>query len=797
MFNTLYFLYHNNYYDRIISIGWSLGLYTENLIHVVEGFNFNPNDGVNTEIIVNMPDSETPNYLIICDENDEIQSKWFIIDSNRIRGGQYKYTLHRDVISDYWNVIKQSPCLIEKCNLAADDPLIFNNEDMTFNQIKTSETPLKDSSGCAWLVAYLAKNAAAEQLKGTVKTNKLSTLDVLPYNAWSEFRGYTNTPFYGPATSIKYKINISKPISSGYTYGYYTVSESGEIDAPTFSSPDPNGSTLGIYAGMSDGQRRGLIEQGFNSTTVQEMNSLVPAWATDLNAENDLTELLELNGKTVQDDLGQIYLFTVEQVNSNKKFSYPVTAGSLYNKLSNAVAASGKAFSGSPNNKTFQLNVVCSEYKVTLQELNEYEVSYDMSDNVNRLSTIDAEYNIIAVPYGKVEIVNASGNFMLNTDAELGMNFITSLQQGESLVVYDIQLVPYCPIPNLIVEENKLKVTNTAQYSLIKEGAGTESERTRGILFYVPNCTFSTYIWGSGDSFIPRTTSNIKRKINNECDKWRLTSPNFSNYFDFSAEKNGGVFAYKVDCTYKPYSPYIHIAPIFNGLYGGDYNDPRGLVCGGDFSLSQVNDAWQTYQLQNKNYQQTFDRQIQNMEITNKYQKITDITSAIGGTAQGAAAGAMIGGGWGAAIGGVVSGAAGVADVAINEKLRNEAMDYTKDLFSYNLGNIQALPLTLTKVSAFNANNKLFPVLEYYTCTDREKEALANKLAYNGMTTMVIGTIEDNSGYNWEYTINNKTITSKNYIKAKPIKLKLYDDFHVANAIAKELDMGFYIDQEE
>jgi hypothetical protein len=187
------------------------------------------------------------------------------------------------------------------------------------------------------------------------------------------------------------------------------------------------------------------------------------------------------------------------------------------------------------------------------------------------------------------------------------------------------------------------------------------------------------------------------------------------------------------------------------------------------------------------------------MEINNKYQRINDILSAgvgtLQGTTTGAMTGALYGGGWGAAIGGVVGGvsslAGGIADVKIKDKLRYEAIDYTKDQFGYQLGNIQALPNTIGKVSAFNENNKIFPVLEYYTCTEEEKTALLNKLAWNGMTTMVIGTINDYLGNNWSYD----DIESRGYIKGQLIRFEEEgEDFHIINEIASELNKGVYIE---
>ena len=189
------------------------------------------------------------------------------------------------------------------------------------------------------------------------------------------------------------------------------------------------------------------------------------------------------------------------------------------------------------------------------------------------------------------------------------------------------------------------------------------------------------------------------------------------------------------------------------------------------------------------------------MEVQQKYQRIGDITSAISGTLSGAAsgglAGSMMGGGVGMAIGavagGVTSAAGGVADIFMNEQLRNEAIDYTKDQFNYSLENIQALPYTLSRVSSFTKDNTIFPVLEYYTCTLREKVAMANKIAYNGMTVMAIGKIKDYINNTWSYKNYKIEIFSKGYIKGKIIRMQdLEDEYHLVKEIANEINKGVY-----
>ena len=67
--------------------------------------------------------------------------------------------------------------------------------------------------------------------------------------------------------------------------------------------------------------------------------------------------------------------------------------------------------------------------------------------------------------------------------------------------------------------------------------------------------------------------------------------------------------------------------------------------------------------------------------------------------------------------------------------------EYRYITYTEDLQNIQALPYTLSRVSSLTVDNTIYPIIEYYTCTEREKEAFANKIAYNSMTVMIIGKI--------------------------------------------------------
>ena len=284
-------------------------------------------------------------------------------------------------------------------------------------------------------------------------------------------------------------------------------------------------------------------------------------------------------------------------------------------------------------------------------------------------------------------------------------------------------------------------------------------------------------------------------KIDNECNLYRLVSPNYQGEFEFSPVKNGGVDRFNVDCTYKPYNPYIHVNPDFGGLYGDDYNDSRGLICQGDFTVGMISDAFQTYELNNKNYQQIFNRQIQNMDVSNEIaraeQGVKSVTGTINGAISGAVAGGMVGGGYGAAAGAVIGlgtgMVGGIADYYNLDKQLKENKSYAADMYNFNLQNVKALPYTLTRCTALTFNNKLFPFIEYYTCTDEEKQAFIRKLQHDGMTVNAID------------KIRNYTDQSGRFVRGIIIRLdqdsnhKLKEDAHMANEIYDEIKKGVYI----
>lgn len=459
----------------------------------------------------------------------------------------------------------------------------------------------------------------------------------------------------------------------------------------------------------------------------------------------------------------------------------------------NAIGITGDVTAGDINVTCFRESGVRFSPSVIVDYTNNSESTYYYNIQQNRASVLDAPYDIFAIPYGDITIKNlkkTSGelyNITVRKDAMI--NFMTNLAAENPGVIYDIQMLPFCPIQGIISDEGEidlinLQFTQSPNYGVINKGTNQDLDAVVAVMLYPSNSVFTFNIELDNPILI------TEPKVQALCDMYRLCSPNFGATFEFNAAKNGGIQYFNVDCTYMPYNPYIHLNPNFGDLYGQDFNDARGLICSGEFSLPKLDDAWATYQLNNKNYQASFDRQIQNMEVNNSIQRKMEIASAVGGATQGATSGAMMGAmtgnplaiAGGAVVGGATSAVGGALDVYYNDKLRNEALDYTKDQFGYQLGNIKAMPQSLSRTTAFTNNNKYFPVLEYYTCTDIEKQALRDKIKYNGMTVMRIGKIQD-------FIQADKT-----YIKGKLIRLEgINDDYHLLTGIADEIYKGVFI----
>ena len=783
---TLILLNYNNYYNRIVKRHSALDEYIgDGANQVVEMPNvaFNPNDGVTTTQIVNISFDIVPDYALVVDDDNEIISRWYIIEAVRTRSGQYQIDLLRDLIADSYEEIITAPMFVEKAMITRNDPRIFNNEAMTFNQIKTSETLLKDTTGVPWIVGYIARDAnltspvtiPENPIKVDYELTDLDSYDYYSYNFENpykiEYVDFTAKMYIRGTAWDKLQVGWD-------AWGYPKMPE---LEIPEGQVTFPPG---GAYCERNAGYKIAFLEN-YEYVTDQVLDYAYDQdWIAGSHAMTGIpltpANLSIEDGKIIK--AGDDYYRIKYNTRILPRKVVTVQSALAYGQKIQAVAQ--KCNTLKADNRTEPVGAI--EYTAnacyfTYEPITLESISLTISST--RAHLTDAPYDMFAIPYGDITFANSSENPTTQADAGMRLAQQTAIDFGKDRL-YDLQILPYCPFST--TQSGAVSIFNKVEGQDYAWATNSNNQKV-SIIFWLTTASFSRNIPISLS--VPENA--IDFKVANECDKYRIVSPTYNGEFEFSATKNNGVSNFTAYCTYKPYNPFIKIVPSFNNLYGREYLDGRGCICQGDFSLPQVSSAWIDYQVNNKNYLNAFNRQIENMEVNNAVQRELEKWQAASGAITGAASGAVTGGISGGALGSVAGGIAGgtasliggIKDIQLSEKLRSEALDYTKDQFGYQLGNIKALPYSLANIGSQTIISKYFPMLEFYTCTNVEKKALRDKIKYNGMTVGTIGTIQD-----FQQT------SEKTYIKGKLIRLeKLNEEYHYVNAIANELNKGVFI----
>lgn len=923
----------NNYFNRIIKRYSTLDDYISHSESHYDfaNINFNPNDGVTATQILgseNQKDAGGPELVPLAWEKDGnpdyiiayeteqvgiatvqvIRSRWFIVESVRTRNGQYSLKLKRDSIADHLETLLSAPAFIKKGTVSDDNPLVVNSEGITVNQIKSGETLLKDKTGSAWIVGYMAKNAPSANITEQIPDesqvyfetieNIASELGIESSDLDAILTQNTDNPSFFVSDNIEFVGWINKADQTSIEYRLIAGSQDflNSISYDSFSEQSHN-NTNDCFAKttVSSSLPYGGLSDYWKNAVVARLTQIKNAWQTLVGHPFFTKQVysylsnLSLNNTLIYKQ-GKYYKVKVSSVEG------PSNTGELYfgNAISepfltvcqNVISSWNEDHPGTlprwqledlERGKVF-INYNEIKANFYLEEVTNTAdipgITVTMSSTRNVIQ--NQPYDMFAIPFSNITASDGVDDYDIYGDyaQKIAMALIKGLTNSN---VYDIQLLPYCPIPQIANDNNidvsgltsgkdydwisytgdyldykdltqsssdwlpsatnEYSITFTAQSdlppasidswgyeyitsrSIIDEtksqsaaGSGTNfsvqlktlsisvvplesvqmtiwwKEKKKGtihrqIIIYPKNNSFSV-------ALDYKLTLKESMKIDSQTDLYRLVSPNYQGSFDFNVAKNGGaVNGFIADCTYKPYTPYIKVSPNFSWLYGSNYGDCRGLICGGDFSIGFLQDAWENYQLNNKNYQNIFNREIQNLDVNQGIQRTQQYLSGglniardtiAGGVGGGLATGSPYGAIAGAVVGGIGSGVGYAADMNLMERGLQEQRQFSIDKFRMQLGNIQALPYTLTKVGAFNINSKVWPFLEYYTCSEQEKEALKMKIQYEGMT---VGVVDILGNY-----------MSGGYVQADLIRNEsVIDDSHLLDDIYIELTKGVYM----
>ena len=720
-------------------------------------------------------------YAQITEFNGRV-TRWFVLGKQIEEPQVWTLTLKRDLIRENWDDLKDSPIFIEKATLPDISPLILNKENITFNQIKTEEILLDEENGSEWV--YLISQAGHDL-----------TTSYTPVNSYDIA---TDSTIFGELITNKsldekiydstnYKLNVRASAESEYEdLGLLKAIYDFSYDVSTNDIV-----TNKVKNDDLDSHECYLDARGYSTTSYPQIEEKIKNWVNKIDVSNyinasygyDSQDIHQWDGKKVLYN-NKVYLVEYNNYSlADHELDIDVASRDGALLLEEWVAEPNPQLSDRKKyiintngdwKTTVAFKVKRHNYSITSYPISETQV--DITIPVHRIE--GQPYGITAIPWDDYEYFDKEGNKQITNSGACRMaisQLLVSDDDPDVQFIYDQPKLPYAPVVGV---------------------PKAWSENGNGVLRVDSN----------GFAFISLSSDTVKRDINknwsynvndpkieNQCDMWRLVSPNGSNSYEFSMVKNNGCDGFTLDMRIKPGGSTMLIAPKWKYMYGADFDDYRGLYISGDFSLARGTTAWLQYIVNNKNYQLIQQRQVENMEANNAisntmtknnidYQTKMGLMNSgialLGGIAKQNAAAVM-----GGLMGGLTSSLNynhQMLQLSYTKQMQNLAIDYTNDLFNYNLENIKAQPAQIQKIDAFDANYKKYPFLEYYTCTGKEKEILREKLKWNGMTVMAIGTIA-------EYLTQTES-----YIKGKLIRFNGNLSTNEFNALSEELDKGIY-----
>lgn len=564
----LLLLHYNNYFNRIIKKKDTIADYkaADADYKEVSNINFNPGDGINTSLVLGLGQTgalfegdDEFDYLVAYEVvgNDKvINSRWFILEQDRTRSGQYELTLKRDVIADNYADVLNSPIFLEKGFINdVNDPLLYNSESMNVNQIKQLEVPLMDETKSGWVVGYIPSDAFPKvepaydrvEKKVTVPMSADYTVDGI--SSWSYWQFCSSNPNYKFMADNTGKRKVTVKIRSENKYA-----DSGRSLRCDMITADytfyPNSTDAGTYSQQNSGSiatSTGTLNypqwyQNYGPVTVNQgaINAKVcgkifdpirnnSAFNTALNTVlgtdivvGDTSFLRRLQDKIILDSSTKTY-YRISVISASEESPITVTSSTnggqaALNALNNAMNRNiGSGITLQGNYTTFTASNSSTSYAIQLTNVG---VSFYVDLNSDRAHLNDAPYDMFCIPFSdtlklQYDAGSSINQFICSKNVAISMATEIARDLGSN-AVYDVQLLPYCPNRTLVVKSgspsNVLDLTDV-KYDLIKESV---TNTPKSAVIWCTESTFQVPITTESQAVVFKPTDDAPSKIKTE-----------------------------------------------------------------------------------------------------------------------------------------------------------------------------------------------------------------------------------------------------------------------------------------
>jgi hypothetical protein len=257
--------------------------------------------------------------------------------------------LKRDSITDNYLKVLNAPIYLQKCMLNANNPLIFNNENMAFNQIKKEETLLKDYTDTGWIIGYLAPSNTDRTITFT-KQNDPSVIDLHEINRadW-EYNSYSTGVDKVKTFSedgIQYSLQFARVEPQGATPRRYFQRKFNYRGKQLLGYGSEIPTEIGYTYPLEEINGYLLQDNSYNSLINNSQAQNIPSWIsyaslrTYLSSEfgveyNAANPLLQFNQKKIRFADGFYYINVVKETRAYSNTNDMVAANIIGNELVN------------------------------------------------------------------------------------------------------------------------------------------------------------------------------------------------------------------------------------------------------------------------------------------------------------------------------------------------------------------------------------------------------------------------------------------------------------------------------
>lgn len=735
-----------------------------------EYVNIDSADTINGHIIYQLNvGEEIPTYVF----DEENNRRWYVSGITQLRTGKFQISLIRDIISEGNLEWKNEQAYISAGTAPSINYNKYKTWGLPFTNTKINETPLIINGQPSYFVFYTNTQTISDTGAITESDLKLSSTLVPSGTQFDEqLESITDYEYYAyinnsdkPTNNLLYLDNgnfieislggnNSDYFSRGYEWAYFFVDEQGVIRNTVYDLYDessiPNNTSIAIS------KRDGYSIQTLINVFSGELAQLA------LNLEKDIrqreankygaNQIISLETYyNINNDVGKIFLdkSTSKLYKLNKKI---LSHGSANIRLSNNDILSQNFLSG------FRTITGGDVFLLPSNDGNRGFIYYDFGSDatliyyfseIESVTTFDFTFtsNVLKLPKSAVRCVNISSSGSDIEDAELGQALmqmsanVANLNKDTGQII-DIQYLPF----SVATQANEnIKVNNK---SLVAEFLNL-------------------------DDYYFSVSQEPLANINKETDTIKLVSPSRATQFMWSPYNNDGNMNFNIKATIRPFSTVIYIRPQTTGLLMYNYDDKNCLIIEEDFSLTQLSSEWSQYVRQNRNYSNTFNREIQGREVERTWERRIEQAQAKSDewTARNISAQKAQAYTGNLPIISSIAGAIGTAwkdsaymeaaqlDREYNEAMYQESLSLARDMFNYQLDNIKSQPTMPSKITTIDCKFLGYVYIEYYSTNPTEKQAIENYYYYNGNRIDDYGTFNDY----WGNFVRGKIIISAHY----------------------------------